>query len=85
VDTSYVQRRVGGECAVDSAVRVIHADGTVECQSVAGGTGDITAVHAGYGLTGGGESGDVPLSCTLATALLWLDTTELFRYPVQIS
>jgi len=61
VDTGYVQRRVGGECGADSAVRVIHADGTVECQSVAGGTGDITAVHAGYGLTGGGESGAVTL------------------------
>jgi hypothetical protein len=61
-NTDYLQQRVANACAQESAIRVIHPDGTVECQSVAGGTGDITAVNAGYGLSGGGESGDVMLT-----------------------
>ena len=41
---------------------MVYADGTVLCQSVAGGTGDITAVYGSDGLTGGGASGTVTLT-----------------------
>ena len=61
-DSSYYQRRVASPCTSGNAIRVINQDGTVTCESIAGGAGDITTVYTGTGLTGGGDSGDVTLA-----------------------
>jgi len=59
---AYYQTRVGGTCGAAYAIRQINPDGSVTCELVAGGAGDITAVYSGTGLTGGGETGDVTLN-----------------------
>ena len=61
-----VQRRVGSSCPAGSSIRAIAADGTVACETDddtdTNSGGDITAVTAGVGLTGGGASGAVALA-----------------------
>jgi len=60
VDSGYVQRRVSSACAANQAIRAIGADGSITCSNISAGT--ITAVNAGFGLTGGGTSGSVSLA-----------------------
>jgi hypothetical protein len=64
VVTSTIQQRVDGTCAAGNAIQGVNADGTVTCQAL--GDGDITAVYAGQGLTGGGTSGDITMTVAFA-------------------
>jgi len=66
VDPAAVQSRVTGTCTVGSFVTAVNQDGTVVCATDAVGTGDVTAVIAGTGLTGGGTSGDLTLAVDTA-------------------
>lgn len=61
-DTSVLQLRIGNSCTPGSSIRAIGADGTVVCQTDADSGGDISAVNAGNGLSGGGSEGNVTLS-----------------------
>lgn len=60
LNPAVTQLRVFGTCPAGQAVRVIDQDGSVTCS--AAGSGDITSVFAGLGLTGGGLTGDVGLA-----------------------
>jgi hypothetical protein len=63
VDPTAVQSRVTTACPAGQAIRSIAQSGTAVCEAVQGTAGgDITAVTAGVGLTGGGPTGDVVLS-----------------------
>jgi len=62
VDPVVIQRRVAASCPAAQAVRVVNEDGTVVCEPVAAGGGDITDVIAGTCLSGGGGSGAVTLA-----------------------
>jgi hypothetical protein len=68
--TSEIQQRVTVQCIAGSSIRVMNQNGTVECETddIGAGGGDITAVYAGNGLTGGYISGDVTVGLDTAYA-----------------
>ena len=66
VDPAVVQSRVSTACAAGQALRSIAQNGSAVCESVSGGTGDITAVNAGPGLVGGAVAGDATLAVVFA-------------------
>jgi hypothetical protein len=66
---TYLQRRVTGTCPAGQSIRAIGSTGTVTCEvDDTGGTGDITGVTAGIGLSGGGTSGTVTLDGAISAA-----------------
>lgn len=74
VDASQIQQRVSGACT-SGFISTINADGTVVCGTDNVGTGDVSAVFAGPGLQGGGNSGDITISllqtCAAGQILKW--------------
>jgi hypothetical protein len=71
VNTAVIQNRVSGTCPAGSSIRAIAADGTVTCQAdTTGGSGTVTNVATGLGLTGG------PVT---TTGTISADTTYLQR------
>ena len=68
VDFSTAQRRIGTACNAGSSIRAIDVNGTPTCEVDDNSGGDITAVTAGQGLTGGGTTGPVTLSPDFTTA-----------------
>jgi hypothetical protein len=63
------QRRVTGTCGTGLYVQSVAADGGVSCGTDANSGGDITAVNAGNGLTGGATSGDATLGVAVPLQL----------------
>lgn len=65
IDATKVQKRVTATCAAGTALNQVNIDGTVGCVAV----GDITAVTAGTGLSGGATSGNATLNVAVPLAL----------------
>lgn len=67
VDFAATQQRVTGSCPAGQLMTAVNQNGSVACQTVSGsGGGDITAVTAGAGLTGGAATGDASLAVNFA-------------------
>jgi len=62
VSADQLQKRVTGGCTTGNFIIGVNDDGTVACAPDLSGSGDITDVTAGNGLTGGGAAGNVTLA-----------------------
>jgi hypothetical protein len=66
---SAFQLALSDSCPLGQYLRAVAQNGTVTCGTDADSGGDITAVSAGNGLSGGGTSGDVSLAVTAPLSL----------------
>ncbi|MBA2544220.1 MAG: hypothetical protein H0V17_31540, partial [Deltaproteobacteria bacterium] len=62
VGLDQLQKKITNSCATGNFIIGVNDDGTVACAPDLSGSGDITDVAAGNGLTGGGSSGNVTLA-----------------------
>ncbi len=74
---AYYQRAVGGSCSVGSSIRAIGADGSVTCETDDAGTGTVTLVDTGSGLSGGpiSTTGTISIATGGVTSTHILDNT----------
>mgnify|MGYP001421715210 CR=1 FL=1 len=79
--TTTIQARVTGVCSAGQYVRQVDADGSVVCGTDANSGGDITAVTAGAGLSGGATTGDASLA--LATSYRLPQSCAAGQVPVS--
>ncbi len=79
VNSAQVQRRVSGSCAGSQGVQAVAADGSVTCGNFAGGSGTVTSVGTGAGLTGG----PITSSGTISVAPGGIGANEINSAQVQ--
>ena len=79
INATQVQRRVTGNCPTGQYVRVLNQDGSVTCGTDATGTGTVTSVATGAGLTGG----PITATGTISIAAGGVGTTEINATQVQ--
>lgn len=63
INPAQVQVRIAAGCLAGQSIRSVGSDGSVVCADA--GTGDVTGVTAGSGLTGGGSSGDLTIGVAI--------------------
>jgi hypothetical protein len=79
INATQIQRRVTGSCPTGQYVRVVAQDGTVTCGTDATGSGTVTSIATGAGLTGG----PITASGTISVAPGGIGTTEINATQVQ--
>ncbi len=79
INAAQVQRRVSGTCTGTQGVQAVNADGSVNCASFAGGSGTVTSIATGTGLTGG----PITSSGTISVAPGGIGTPQINASQVQ--
>jgi len=79
VNAAEVQRRVTGTCPSGQYVRIVAQDGSVTCGTDATGTGTVTSIATGAGLSGG----PITTSGTLSVAPGGIGTAQINSAEVQ--
>lgn len=74
-----IQSRVAGTCAAGSSIRTVAADGSVSCEADDVGTGTVTSIATGAGLSGG----PITASGTISVAPGGIGATEINATQVQ--
>ena len=82
-DTTFLQRRVSSTCSAGSFITAVAADGTVSCGTPpAGGTGTVTNITTGSGLSGGPitATGTINLTATQLLPTVACSTDQIAKW-----